>query len=400
MVRKVRLAYLVTHPVQYQAPLLRRLAREPDIDLTVFFCSDFSVRRFADQGFGRVIEWDVPLLEGYKYEFLSAVGSTDRVSFWQPFNYGLASRLKEGRFDVLWVHSYARWFHWIAMVSARRLGMKVLIRDEATPISAHRSLLRRMAKQVFFRGLKTMCDGFLAIGALNRDYYRRHGVEEKRIFLVPYAVDNGFFQAEAAASAATREELRSSLGLVPGRPVILYASKMIERKRPADLLEAYARLSPDGRSEPYPYLLFIGDGDMRALLEKRASELGWNSIKFLGFKNQTELPRYYDLCDVFVLPSVREPWGLVVNEVMNAGRAIIASDQVGCAPDLVKDGENGYIFKAGDVDNLVKCLNKVLSDDGLRARMGEESLRRISEWSFERDIMGLREALASVTRRS
>ncbi|MHB1407410.1 MAG: glycosyltransferase family 4 protein [Desulfitobacteriaceae bacterium] len=396
---KVKLAYLVTHPIQYQAPLLRKIAEEPDIDLTVFFCSDFSVNGFADPGFGRVIEWDVPLLDGYKYEFLPVVGGMDRISFWRPFNYGLAKRLKAGRFDVLWVHGYARWFHWVAMITAKRLGMKVLIRDEATPISSHRGMGKRVAKRVFFSALKAVCDGFLAIGTLNRDYYHQSGIDEERIFRVPYAVDNEFFQAKATASAMNREELRSSLELEPGRPVILYASKLIERKRPTDLLEAYSRLSPDGRAEPQPYLLFIGDGEMRSSLEKRAAELGWSSIRFLDFRNQTELPRYYDLCDVFVLPSINEPWGLVINEVMNSGRAVIVSDQVGCAPDLVKDGENGYIFRAGDIDCLANCLSKVMADDKLRARMGRESLRRINEWSFERDITGVREALASVTRK-
>jgi hypothetical protein len=111
--RKIRLAYLVTHPIQYQAPLLRRIAEDRDIDLTVFYGSDISTKGYRDAGFDRVIKWDVPLLNGYRYEFLPAVGRTDRLSFWRPFNYGLAKRLKAGRFDVLWVHGYARWFHWI-----------------------------------------------------------------------------------------------------------------------------------------------------------------------------------------------------------------------------------------------------------------------------------------------
>jgi glycosyltransferase involved in cell wall biosynthesis len=211
--------------------------------------------------------------------------------------------------------------------------------------------------------------------------------------LVPYAVDNAFFRAETAASASTREELRTSLGLAKGRPIILYASKMIERKRPSDLLEAYVRLSPSGKTEPHPYLLFVGDGEMREALERRASRLCWSSIKFLGFKNQTELPSYYDLCDVFVLPSVREPWGLVVNEVMNAGRAVIVSDQVGCGPDLVKNGRNGCIFEAGSTDSLHNALCNVLNAAERCRAMGRESLKVIDQWSFESDVAGLKAAL-------
>ena len=395
MQRKFRLAYLVTHPIQYQAPLLRRIAKTPNIDLTVFYCSDLSTKEFSDTGFKGVIKWDVDLLGGYQYEFLPAVGGTDRISFWRPFNHGLAKRLKAGRFDALWIHGYARWFHWLAMLQAKSQGVKVMVRDEATLISSQRGLTKRVAKRVFFLGLKTLCDRFLVIGSMNQEYYREHGIEKERMFLVPYAVDNAFFQTRAIASAATREELRASLGLEKGRPIILYASKMIERKRAADLLEAYARLSPNGESAPWPYLLFIGDGEEGVALKQRASKLGWNSIRFLGFKNQTELPRYYDLCDVFVLPSVHEPWGLVVNEVMNAGRAVIVSDQVGCGPDLVKNGENGYIFKAGSIDGLWRALHDVLADPERCCAMGQKSLRIINKWSFEENVAGLQAALRS-----
>jgi glycosyltransferase involved in cell wall biosynthesis len=239
-------------------------------------------------------------------------------------------------------------------------------------------------------------DGFLTIGEYNHKYYLHHGALPKRLFSMPYCVDNAFFQEKALAVSANREQLRASLGLTPGRPIILYASKMTERKCPGDLLEAYIRMSSDGQREPHPYLLFIGDGELRSALEARASRLGWNSVRFLGFKNQTELPRYYDLCDVFVLPSVQEPWGLVVNEVMNVARAVIVSDEVGCSPDLVKPGGNGHIFKAGDVSDLHNALSTVLGSPEKTRAMGQRGFEIINHWGFREDIAGLRRALESV----
>ncbi len=397
MSRKVRLAYLVTHPIQYQAPLLRRIAEEPDIDLTVFFCSDFSVAGFMDRGFGRTIEWDVPLLEGYRHEFLPAFGRKDAVSFWRPLNYGLARRLRQGRFDVLWVHGYARLFHWAAIVAAKRLGMKVLLRDEATRISAQRGPIKRLFKRAFMLWLRSVCDGFLAIGSANRDYYRSYGVADERIFLMPYAVDNEFFAApDAGDGSASVDDLRQRLRLDPGRPVILFASKLIARKRPHDLLDAYARLSEDGRAEPHPYLLFVGDGPERESLERRVTELDWHSVRILGFCNQRELPAYYRLCDVFVLPSVDEPWGLVVNEVMNAGRPVIVSDRVGCARDLVCHGENGYLFEAGNVGDLRKALGQILYNPVRCRAMGRRSQEIVKAWDFEADVDGLTLAVQRV----
>jgi glycosyltransferase involved in cell wall biosynthesis len=389
----MRLAYLVTHPIQYQAPLLRRIASEPDIRLKVFFASDLSTRIFFDPAFKRSVQWDVPLLKGYEYEFLPAVGTTEGISFWQPMNYGLASRLKAGRFDALWVHGYMRWNHWVAMAAAKRLGMKVLVRDEASTISKIRGSIKEGVKRAFFNWLRQIAHRFLAIGSLNSSYYRQLDIPDERIIGVPYAVDNAFFQARAIEFAKQRETLRVSLGLERSRPVILYAGKMMARKRPDDLLKAYSQLSSNGRDEPRPYLLYVGDGDMRRTLEMSAASTNWNSIRFLGFKNQSELPAFYDLCDVFVMPSVIEPWGLVVNEAMNARRAIIVSDQVGCGLDLVRNGENGFAFKAGDVSDLARVLREALASPERCAEMGRQSLAIINRWSFEEDVAGLREAL-------
>jgi glycosyltransferase involved in cell wall biosynthesis len=389
----MRLAYLVTHPIQYQAPLLRRIAREPDIHLKVFFASDLSIQSFFDPAFKQPIRWDVPLLEGYEYEFLPTVGGREQISFWRPMNYGLVSTLKAGHFDALWVHGYMRWHHWVAMAAAKRLGMQVLVRDEATPMSKARGALRQGAKKSFFAWLRRTADSFLAIGSLNGRYYRQHGFPDDCVFMMPYTVDNAFFQARAAEFASRREALRNNLTLERGRPIILYAGKLMPRKRPDDLLKAYLKLSPDSRSEPHPYLLFVGDGEMRRELEAAAVATRWKSVIFQGFKNQTEIAAFYDLCDLFVMPSETEPWGLVVNEAMNAAKPMIVSDRAGCGPDLVHHGENGFVFRAGDVADLSAVLREALASPERCAEMGRKSLEIINGWSFEEDVVGLRTAL-------
>jgi glycosyltransferase involved in cell wall biosynthesis len=239
------------------------------------------------------------------------------------------------------------------------------------------------------------------VGARNREYYRSYGVPAERIFMMPYAVDNASFQAAAARAHPSRELLRTSLGLPPGCPVILYASKFQSHKRTQDLLEAFIRMSPDGRKASPAALLFVGDGEERPALERRISALGWNSIQssiqILGFRNQSELPALFDLCDIFVLPSAVEPWGLVINEVMNAGKAIVASDRVGAVPDLVRDGINGFVFPAGDVDALRDRLQRLVADPMLTQNMGHASLRLVGSHNFAADRDGLLQALEFVT---
>lgn len=393
MSKKTRIAYLVTHPIQYQAPLLKKIYQDTTIDLTVFFCSNYSVQAFVDEGFNQNIQWDVPLLEGYKYEFLPTLTKINRITFWAPINYGLARRLRDGEFDVLWLHGYARFFHWIAMFSAKLLGIKILLRDEATFISVKRGFFKRNIKKIIMRLLNRVIDGYLAIGTLNKQYYEFLGISKEKIFMMPYAVDNEYFQLEVNRARKNREKLRMELDLDPSRPVILYASKMISRKQADVLLEAYIQLSANGVSEPFPYLLFIGDGIMREYLESRSNQLGWESICFLGFVNQSLLPQYFDLCDVFVLPSVFEPWGLVVNEVMNAGKAIIVSDQVGCGKDLVKNDVNGFVFNATDIGELSLLLEKITNKPERLKEFGKNSINIISKWGFDEDLIGLKQAI-------
>jgi len=393
--RTVRLAYFVSHPIQYQAPLLRRIAQEPDIDLTVFFSSDLSVRGYKDAGFGIHVQWDIPLLEGYKYEFLPRIGDGTQLGFAKPLNWGVFNRLRKGRFDAVWVFGYSSLTCLNAILAARLLRLPVMIRTDSSLFDRVRSKKVLRAKSIFFRMLRPTLSCALSVGRGNTEYWKHYMGSEFRVFSMPYAVNNSFFQRRAREASSRREDLRRELGIQPGRPVILFASKLISRKRCIDLIESFIRLAPASGVDPAAYLLIVGDGEERAQLEARVRESNLSNIRFLGFRNQTELPQFYDLCDVFVLPSIDEPWGLVVNEVMNAGRPVIVTDQVGCYPDLVHDGVNGFVYPAFNVDALTQCLRRLIEDPALRATMGENSLRIIRQYSFDADVEGLRRALSA-----
>ena len=215
---------------------------------------------------------------------------------------------------------------------------------------------------------------------------------------MPYAVDNAWFQEQVRLAAARRPQLREKLHLQAGRPVILFASKLQTRKHCNDLIEAYANLPRGADGSPSPYLVIVGDGEERAALEAQAAATGLDSIHFAGFANQSELPALFDLATVFVLPSRHEPWGLIVNEVMNAARPVIVTDEVGCHFDLIADGVEGYVYPARDVGALAAALERVLATPETAAAMGERALARINRWSFEEDIVGLKRALTHLTR--
>ena len=400
---KVRLAYLVSHPIQYQAPLLRRIAQEPDIDLTVFFGSDFPVRGYKDEGFGVDVKWDVPLLDGYRYEFLPALRDNGTQTVTTPLNYGIFRALRGNAvnpgFDVLWVHGYAMVNALHGMLAAKALGIPVLLRADMWLRDRPRGGPRLFLKGLFFKLLKRLIDGVLPVGTLNAEYWQHYLSDDVPLFLMPYAVDNVLFQQRCLEARATREEFRKELSLDAGRPVILFASKLQRRKHCSDLLAAYQILVENNRDGAPPYLVIVGDGEERVALEEQAKANGLADVRFCGFRNQSELPRFFDISSVFVLPARHEPWGLIVNEVMNAERAVIVSDDVGCQPDLVTDGVEGCVFPVGDVNGLAEALRRVLATPETTMQMGRNALEKINTWSFEEDVLAIREAIAQVTHK-
>ena len=384
--KPIRLAWLATHPIQYQVPLLRAIAKCPDIDLKVIFFSDFSTRGFIDPDFGRSIKWDTPLLEGYQYEFLPGTGSQIKeIKTFQPRVGGLAERLNRHNFDTVLVQGWQHYGMIKAAWLAKRAGLKVLMRCEATDHVDSSTGLKRLLRDATVRFLLSQIDCCLAIGMHNRNFYLKRGLSAKRIGSMPYCVDNDHFHSKA--NTADVAALRAHLSLEPDRPVILFASKFMARKFPDHLLEAYRKLP-----EPRPYLIYVGDGEMRDNLEETVRNHQLKDVRFAGFRNQGELPAFYALADIFVLPSINETWGLVINEAMNAGCAIITTDQVGSAADLVRSGENGFVIKACDISVLTNSLISCLVEQRFRY-MGERSLEIIQGWGIKENVDGLRIAL-------
>lgn len=392
--RRARLAIVSSHPIQYAAPLYAHLSRDPEIDLTVLYCSDFSLRGERDPGFGERFAWDVDLLAGYDSIFLGQRHRTRTVGgFWSLVCPELVTEIHRQRYDAVWVHGQQFAADVLAFALAKLRGLAVLTRGDThlgLPSTPLKRLLRRGLLGLQYRHI----DGFLAVGSKNHDYYRALGVPAARIFRVPFSVDNARFGQQARLSPDERRARRARLGVHDERPILLYASKLMRRKHPDDLLRAAARLLGRGHALS---VVVAGSGEMDADLRQLAAglELG-NHVTFAGFVNQSELPALYGACDVFVLPAQHEPWGLVVNEVMNAGLPLVLGAGVGAAPDLLQPGVNGLACDAGDAVSLAAALEPLVSDAGLRRRMGEASRRIIAAWDYEQCRLGVRAALVSL----
>ena len=390
---KRRVAFLNTHPIQYFAPMYKELNRADDLSVTALYLSDFSVRGGRDRAFDREVKWDLDLLEGYEARFVAgAERRGEPGAFMSVIAPSVWGEVRRGRYDALIVHGHTPAANLIAVGAAKATGTSVFIRCE-THLGLRRSQAKTALRKPLIGGLYRMLDGVLAIGAANAAFYRAIGIPDRQIFAMPYTVDNARYMADAKLQADERVEIRGDLGVEDNSPIILYVAKLQRRKRPDDLIRAAHRLEQMGA--PF-HLVLVGSGEMEPELRALVEQLKLRTVRFAGFVNQTRLPKIYGASDVFVLPSEDEPWGLAVNEAMCASLPIVASREIGCAPDLVHGGRNGRLFNCGDIAALADALAGLAQSSELRKKMGRESHEIIMGWNYEQCRDGLRDALASI----
>ncbi|TCT03973.1 glycosyltransferase family 4 protein [Aquabacter spiritensis] len=390
-----RVAFVNTHPIQYFAPLYAYLGAKHRISVTALYLSDVSLRGARDAGFGQPVAWDVDLLAGYEARFMGEAARRREVGgFFSMVGPELWPAIRRGAFDAVIIHGHNLAAHHVALAAAKTSGTAVFARGD-THLGLHRPRWRSQARRAVLCAWYRAFDGVLAVGTANALYYRAMGVPPERIHIMPFAVDNARFMAGARLAPEERADLRRRLGLKPDLPVVLFAAKFEPRKRPEDLVRAMAGLQREGIAGQ---VLLVGSGETEPDLRALVAQSGIADVVFHGFANQSALPAIYGVSDIFVLPAENEPWGLAVNEAMCAGLAIVASDEVGCVPDLVETGVTGATFRARDLAGLAAALRPLLADADHRRRCGAHSLARIARWSYRESADGLMRALAAVDR--
>jgi glycosyltransferase involved in cell wall biosynthesis len=391
---KLRLAHLVSHPVQYLVPIYREISKNPEIDFTVYFYSDSSLGKHFDAEFGREFEWSTSLLGGYKHKFLpSTKGNAINSAFAWP-NWDLLAEVIRQKYDVIWVNSYIGSNAVLARLALFGSRTPIFFRDDTNLLSP-RPLWKRVLKTILLRNFLRGAWA-LYVGQQSRQYWESYGVPTKRLFFAPHCVDNDFWSSKARELAASRQSIRRSFGITDDAPVILFCGKFIAKKQPLLLLSAFSAI----RKETPCWLLMVGDGQLRGEVERQIRESGIEGAILPGFLNQNELPRAYTAADIFVLPSAfYETWGLVVNEAMNFSLPIVVSDKVGCSNDLVKDGWNGFSFAHADEAQLVRYLRRLVADAAMRREFGANSATLVASYSVAACADGIVQAAATARAR-
>lgn len=375
----LRLGVLATHPIQYYSPLYRHLAAEPGVDLVVYSAHRPTP---AEQGvgFGVAFEWDSDLLGGFEHHFLRNAASRPGLDHFRGCDTPeIAEIVRRARFDAFLVMGWHARSYWQAMLACWRTGTPVLVRSDSQ-LPTDRGAWKRAVKRALYPQFLGRCAAGLAVGTRSEAYLRYYGA--RRVLRSPHFVDNELFAREAAL--ADGREARARWGIPADAFVVLFAGKLVSKKRPLDVVRALARLA-----RPDLHLLVAGDGELRDALRGEADALGV-PVHLAGFQNQSEIPAAYAAADVLALPSdARETWGLVVNEAMASGRPAIVSRAAGCSPDLVLDGRTGFTHAPGDIEGLAAAI-RILADDRQRAApMGVAAAEHVRQYSVERAAAGV-----------
>jgi len=390
------IAIISTHPIQYNAPLFRYLAGSADCRIKVFYTWGQAQGKVHDKDFGIEREWDIDLLSGYDHVFVKNTSKAPGSHHYKGIiNPSLISEVASFHPDKVIVYGWKFNSH-LKLLRHFKGKIPLYFRGDSTLLDEPAGFsIKKALRRLLLHWVYRHVDYALSPGAASDAYFFNAGLSANQIIRAPHAVDNARFSGtETPDKHSSYEESarnwRMELSIPEDAKVFLFAGKFEPKKDPILLVKAFARLH---QQYPSIHLIMVGNG----ILEEELKQFSTSSITFLPFQNQSIMPVVYRLGDVLVLPSKGpgETWGLAINEAMACGRPVIVSDKCGAAADMVKNNENGFVFKAGDENELYACMEKMILAD--ISSMGAKALETVQHFSYASFAKAIGKGESSVT---
>jgi glycosyltransferase involved in cell wall biosynthesis len=398
--RKYKVLLLTTHVIQYASPVYRLFSQDPRVDLLVAYCSLQGAQAGFDPEFGVKVQWDVPLLDGYRWVHVPNKSLRPGLGrFFGLWNPGLWKLVREGSFDAVVIYTgYMIASFWLTILAAKSKGVPVLISSDTTTLQPRDGKRwKAWIKPFLLPQVFGVADVVLVYARAAKELTARMGVAEEHIALIRSAGDKESWLARARKS--DRAAVRAAWGVPADAPVVFYCAKLQHWKRPLDLLRAFAKAVVAGA-----YLVYAGDGPQRGELETEARALGISDrVRVLGFVNLSQLPGFYLAADLFVLPSAYDPCPLVVLEAMWTDLPVVLSDAVLGRLDMINPGKSGYIYPCGDLDALAAILKNTLGNRALLGELKAGVRQQMKSWTPEEyldDWVGAIETAKQLKQRS
>jgi glycosyltransferase involved in cell wall biosynthesis len=358
------------------------------IDMEVYYYSECGLIASYDSGFGKEVKWDIPLLDGYTYQFLknfSASKSMD-CKWYNAINFSILNVIKKTSSKILVINGWSYFSDWLVIIAGVLFRKQIWVRADNPLSQEEKTGWKAKLKKLILRKLLFPCfDKFLYVGTESKLFFEYYGALPNQMIYTPHAVDNLRFQNEITSVLPQKNNIKYALGIQPTTKIVLWSAKFISKKRPYDMIEAFLNLSL-----PNVVLIMLGDGILYEEIKRYVVENNLTSILLPGFVNQSEIAKYYGIADIFVMTSGKgETWGLAINEALNFNIPIIISDVCGCVKDLLKDGINGYEYPVGNIQQLTSSINKVLNasiDDSNLKHKNNEILKEFSYATISENI--------------
>jgi len=394
-IKPLPLLIVDSHPIQYKAPVYRKLAELYPGSVFVLYGCDASVQgKLADPEFGRKLAWGEQLLEGYPHAFLSSGEEVSLGRFSALKGAGINEWLNELKPCHMLLSQCNYQMDFRAILGAKRRRCKIWIRHETQDAAFKRSRFKSLVRALYYRALYLLIDGAFACGKANRSHLLRHGMKSAAIGSAPYCVPDTIRALSTVERDDLRTQLRAEWGCQPETKVVLFSGKFIPKKNPELICQALAMM-PEIERQQY-LVVFAGSGPLEGQLKGLCEQHKISSV-FAGFVDQEDLPKHYLAADIMVLPSRRmgETWGLVANEALQAGCAVALSDAVGSHLEF-----GGWERVAVFIDEQAEGLRDVLRElalfvhdfdwcrPSIEAYSVEAAAEGIALKVFEKDLRG------------
>jgi glycosyltransferase involved in cell wall biosynthesis len=366
---KIRIAIVVSHPIQHFCPQYVSFAEQENVELEVFFASTLGHKSYKDAAFKIDIAWDNLNLDKFPHDFLNG----DQLIL--PNKHidapSLNGKLEEFSPDLVITYGYYQRLQRRAHKWANKNNVPLAYISDSE-LKQKRNLLKELIKYPFLYRYFSTIQYFLSVGDSNELYYKKYGVGSNRILRMHFPIDLKYYQAAFANKGKLRNEIRTEYKITENDIVLSVVGKLDPTKNHAHLIEALLEMEKRNLSMS---LFIIGSGTMEDDLKRKTAQLSKCTIHFTGFVPVGKLPAFYAATDIYVHPSFADRHPIAVSEAIFMGCPVIISDTCGShgPDDDVQDGKNGYVYEFGNIDQLAEKIIDLANDPEKRSMQGQYS---------------------------
>lgn len=380
MGKKYKVAFIHNIVSPYRIPLFEGLSNHPSIDLFVYFCAKTHKHR----------KWEILESNEFNYEILPGF-TLEFSGITYHINPSIVSRLINGKYDVVILSGNPDFTTHIAFLTCKLLKIPFIWWSEG--IENSQSFLGKVISPLTKYIIRSSAS-IVVPGILAKKFHMKLGATSEKIFLAPNIVDNDLFIKKSLAFKQNIASIKQELNL-PNKKIILYVGRLVEPKGLLYLLESYKKLKMKCNDI---CLVFVGDGSLKEMLENLCTEENINDVIFTGWLSDERI-KYYSVADIFVLPTLRDVWGLVINEAMCCGLPVVSTKAAGASWDMIIPGKNGYVVESANSEQLYSSIRTIIFNESLARKMGEKSLEIVkNKHSLDNMIDGFVSAIKYVSK--